>query len=66
MGKRDFFEEEKMSKTIKLFTIVLAISVIVFIGIFTMYNKKLKEQADLRYREQVLIMFMVEQCHKKL
>lgn len=51
MGKRDFFEEEKMSKTIKLFTIVLAISVIVFIGIFTMYNKKLKEQADLSVLE---------------
>lgn len=47
MSKRDFFEEEKMNKMITIFGIVLIVSIIAFIVIFTIYNKKLKEEADL-------------------
>ena len=47
MSKRDFFEEEKMNKMITIFGVVLVVSIIAFIVIFTIYNKKLKEEADL-------------------
>lgn len=47
MSKRDFFEEEKMNKMITIFGVVLVVSIIAFIVIFTIYNKKLKEGADI-------------------
>lgn len=47
MSRRDFFEEEKMSKIVKIFGIVLVISIIAFVIIFTIYNRKLKEEANL-------------------
>ena len=47
MSRRDFFEEEEMSKIVKIFGIVLVISIIAFVIIFTIYNRKLKEEANL-------------------
>ena len=46
MGRRDFFEERKFKKLIYVFSITLAISIIVFLVIFVMYNKKLKEESN--------------------
>jgi murein DD-endopeptidase MepM/ murein hydrolase activator NlpD len=51
MSKRDFFEDDKTNKMIGIFCIVLVISVIVFLIIFSMYNKKLKEEANLSVLE---------------
>jgi murein DD-endopeptidase MepM/ murein hydrolase activator NlpD len=47
MSKRDFFEDDKKNKTITIFFAVLVISVIAFFIVFSMYNKKLKEEANL-------------------
>lgn len=47
MGKRDFYQEEKMKKTIYVFGITLILSIVVFLTIFVMYNRKLKEEASL-------------------
>lgn len=43
MGRKDFFEEKKLKKMIYIFSITLIISIIAFLAIFVMYNKKLKE-----------------------
>lgn len=51
MGKRDFFEEEKINKMASIFGIVLLVSIIAFVIVFTIYNNKLKEQADLSILE---------------
>lgn len=47
MGKRDFYQEEKMKKTIYVFGITLILSIVIFLTIFVMYNRKLKEEASL-------------------
>lgn len=45
MGRREIFEEQKLKKLVYIFSITLVISIIIFITLFTMYNKKLKEQS---------------------
>ena len=47
MGKREFFEEEKMKKYINVFGITLILSVVVFLTIFVMYNKKMKKESSM-------------------
>ncbi|MBQ7410200.1 MAG: M23 family metallopeptidase [Clostridia bacterium] len=47
MGRRDFYQEEKMKKTIYVFGITLILSIVIFLTIFVMYNRKLKEEASL-------------------
>ncbi len=51
MGKRDFFEEERINKLASIFGIVLLVSVIAFVVVFAIYNNKLKKQADLSILE---------------
>lgn len=48
MGKRGFYKEEKLRKTINIFLITLILSVVIFLTLFVMYNKKLKENANLK------------------
>ncbi len=42
MGRRDFFEEQKLKKMIYIFSITLVVSIIAFLAIFIMYNKALQ------------------------
>lgn len=46
MSRRAFFEEERLKKMIYTFSIALVISIVVFIAVFVMYNKKLKEESN--------------------
>ena len=46
MSRRDFYEEEKLKRTVYIFGIVLVLSVVIFLTIFVMYNKKLKEESS--------------------
>ena len=46
MGRREFFEEKKLKRLIYVFTITLIISIVTFISIFVMYNKKLREESS--------------------
>ena len=42
MGRRDFYQEEKIKKYVYVFSITLVLSIVVFLTIFVMYNKKMK------------------------
>ena len=46
MGKRDFYQEEKIKKYVYVFSITLVLSIVVFLTIFVMYNKKMKKEAS--------------------
>lgn len=45
MKRKEFYEQEKLKKIIYVFSITLVISVVVFLTIFVMYNKKLKSDS---------------------
>lgn len=45
--KRKFYQEEKMKRTMYVFSITLILSIVVFLTVFVMYNKKLKEESSL-------------------
>ena len=49
MGKRNFYQDEKMKKYIRVFGITLVASVVVFLTIFVMYNKKMKKEASMAF-----------------
>lgn len=46
MGRREYYEEQKLKKLVNVFSIVLAVSIVVFLTVFVMYNKKLKENSN--------------------
>ena len=46
MGRREYYEEQKLKKLVYVFASVLIISVVVFLTVFVMYNKKLKESSN--------------------
>ena len=46
MGKREFIEEQRLKKLVYIFSITLVVSIIVFIVLFTSYNRKLKEESQ--------------------
>ena len=46
MGRREYYEEQKLKKLVYVFASVLAISVVVFLTVLVMYNKKLKERSN--------------------
>lgn len=46
MRRKDFFEEKRLKSLIYFFTFTLIISVVAFVFIFVMYNKKLKSDAS--------------------
>ena len=41
----EYYEEQKLKKIVYVFASVLVISIVVFLTIFVMYNKKLKEDS---------------------
>ena len=45
MGRKELFEEKKLKRMIYVFSIILSLSIISFISIFVMYNRKLKESS---------------------
>ena len=46
MGRREFFEEQKLKRLVYVFSITLVVSIAIFLTIFVMYNKKLKEESS--------------------
>lgn len=46
MGRREYYEEQKLKRMVYVFSSVLAVSVVVFLTVFIMYNKKLKERSN--------------------
>lgn len=48
MRRRDFYQEEKIKRYIYVFGVTLALSVVVFLTIFVMYNKKMKNESILK------------------
>ena len=47
MRRREFYQEEKIKKYIYVFGITLALSIVVFLTIFVMYSKKMKNESSL-------------------
>ena len=47
MGKRDFYQEEKIKRYVYVFGITLILSIVIFLTIFVMYNKKMKKEASI-------------------
>ena len=39
MGRREFFEEQKLKRLVYVFSITLVVSIAIFLTIFVMYNK---------------------------
>lgn len=48
MRRRDFYQEEKIKRYIYVFGVTLALSIVVFLTIFVMYNKKMKNESILK------------------
>ena len=46
MGRRDFYEEEKLKRLVYIFSIVLVLSIVLFLTVFVMYNKRLKKESN--------------------
>lgn len=46
MGRREFFEEQKLKRLVYVFSITLVVSIAIFLTIFVMYNKRLKEESS--------------------
>ncbi len=46
MRKKEYYEEQKLKKLVKVFAITLILSIVAFLSIFIMYNKKLKAQSE--------------------
>lgn len=45
MKRKDFYEQEKMKKLIYVFGITLILSIVIFLTILVMYNKKMKTES---------------------
>ena len=46
MKKREMYKEEQLKKYIYIFSVTLVLSIVVFLTVFVMYNKKLKREAS--------------------
>ena len=46
MRRKEYYEEQKLKKLVKVFAITLVLSIVAFLSIFVMYNKKLKAQSE--------------------
>lgn len=46
MKRRDYYEEQKLKKVVRIFTITLILSIVAFLTIFVIYNKRLKAQSE--------------------
>ena len=59
MGKREFYQEEKIKKYIYVFSITLVLSIVVFLTIYVMYNKKMKKESEMALENLELIQDIV-------
>lgn len=46
MRRKEYYEEQKLKKLVKVFAITLVLSIVAFLSIFVMYNKRLKAQSE--------------------
>lgn len=46
MRRKEYYEEQKLKKIVKVFAITLVLSIVAFLSIFVMYNKRLKAQSE--------------------
>lgn len=46
MRRKEYYEEQKLKRLVKVFSITLVLSIVVFLSIFVMYNKRLKAQSE--------------------
>lgn len=46
MGKREYYEEQKIKRIATVFSVTLVLAIVVFLTIFVMYNKKLKAESS--------------------
>lgn len=46
MKRREYYEEQKLKRLVKVFSITLVLSIVVFLSIFVMYNKRLRAQSE--------------------
>ena len=46
MKRREYYEQQRMKKIIYIFGIALVLSVVLFLTIFVLYNKKMREDAN--------------------
>lgn len=46
MGKREYYEEQKIKRIATVFSVTLVLAIVVFLTIFVMYNKKLRAESS--------------------
>lgn len=46
MGRREYYEEQKIKRIASMFSITLVLAVVIFLTVFVMYNKKLKAESN--------------------
>ena len=46
MRIREYYEEQRLKRLVKVFSITLVLSIVVFLSIFVMYNKRLRAQSE--------------------
>jgi len=60
MRRRAILEEENLKRMLYAFSITLVISIVAFVAIFVMYNRKLREESDTRLLEMSKMNAIVE------
>ena len=45
MRRKDFYQEEKIKRYVYIFGTTLALSIVIFLTVFVMYNKKMKKES---------------------
>lgn len=46
MGRREYYEEQKIKRIASIFSVTLVLAVVIFLTVFVMYNKKLKAESN--------------------
>lgn len=47
MGRREYYEQEKIKRIASIFSITLVLAIVIFLTIFVIYNKKLKAESRM-------------------
>lgn len=56
MGRREYYQEEKLKKVVNIFFITLLLSMVIFLTVFVMYSKKQKEDAKNNFESSLGMM----------
>ena len=46
MGRREYYDEQKIKRIASIFSITLVLAIVIFLTVFVMYNKKLKAESN--------------------